>query len=414
MASWRGDDTGHNFSAVNLDSSFDRVGAIAIQRKARESIPRRDTRSIGAPDPQHILVSLLCPIGDTLLATPALAALRRRYPNASLTVIVSASNVGILEGNPDVTDYIFVPPAGNGPTLLRFAQAMRAINRIRDKYDLVVSLSAASTFVTFVSGLPGHHYKLQSPPLWWLIGGHSANYRARHTIDQYLLTIAPLVDPPRSDDDRVPRLYLTLQDRSAARRLLRANGLAPTKLLIAMHVGGDGFNGRKRWAPKRFAEVANALIERFDAHVLLIGGKIDVPLAERTAALIPHGATILAGSTPLKVTAALIEEATLFIGNDSAPLHMAAAVGTPAVGIFGPSDWNEFHPVGKIGYQHRVVHSNLACSPCFRFLGNDAPWIPNTCYSRACLKAITPQHVMEAATELLAQREVSTDLDIQL
>jgi lipopolysaccharide heptosyltransferase II len=353
----------------------------------------------------------LSPIGDTLLATPALAALRRQYPNASLTVIVSASNAGILEGNPDVTDRILVPPQGNGPTLARFARAMRAISRTRDKYDLVVSLSAASSFVTFVSGLAGGQYKLSAPPLWWLIGGHSAEYRARHTIDQYLLAIAPLVNPPRSDDDRVPRLFLTLQDRSAARRLLRAHGLAPTKLLIAMHVG-DGFNGRKRWAPTRFAEVANALIERFDAHVLLIGGKADLPLAKRTAALIPHGATVLAGSTPLKVTAALIEEATLFIGNDSAPMHMAAAVGTPAVGIFGPSDWNQFHPVGKTGYQHRVVHSNLACSPCFRFLGNDAPWIPNTCYSRACLKAITPQQVMEAATELLAQQNKSPDIGL--
>ncbi len=412
MASWRGDDTGHNFSAFNIGSTIDRSGAVAVPRNARESTPRRVVRHIGVPEPQHILVSLLSPIGDTLLATPALAALRRRYPDASLTVIVSASNAGILEGNPDVTECILVPHPGKSAPLVRFAQAMRAINRTRDKYDLVVSLSAASSFVTFVSGLSANQYKLHSPPMWWLVGGHSAEYRARHTIDQYLQTIAPLVSPPRSDDDRVPRLYLSLQERSGARRLLRAHGLAPTKLLIAMHVGGDGFNGRKRWAPKRFADVANALIERFDAHVLLIGGKVDVPLAERTAALIPHGATVLAGSTPLKVTAALIEEATLFIGNDSAPLHMAAAVGTPSVGIFGPSDWNEFHPVGKTGYQHRVVHSNLACSPCFRFLGNDAPWVPNTCYSRACLKAITPQHVMDAATELLAQQDNPSDLRI--
>ena len=397
---------------MHADNIYQRAGAVALPRKARENASRRIIRRIDVREPQHILVSLLSPIGDTLLATPALAALRRRFPEASLTVIVSASNAGILEGNPDVTDRILVPPQGKGPTLLRFARAMRAINRTREKYDLVVSLSAASSFVTFVSGLAGKQYKLSSPPLWWLVGGHSAAYRARHTIDQYLLAIAPLVTPPRSDDDRVPRLFLTLQDRSAARRLLRAHGLAPTKLLIAMHVGGDGFNGRKRWAPKRFAEVANALIERFDAHVLLIGGKVDLPLAERTAALIPHGATVLAGSTPLKVTAALIEEATLFIGNDSAPMHMAAAVGTPAVGIFGPSDWNEFHPVGKTGYKHRVVHSNLACSPCFRFLGNDAPWIPNACYSRACLKAITPQQVMDAATELLSQQDQPPDIDL--
>jgi lipopolysaccharide heptosyltransferase III len=411
VASWWGDDTGHTFSSVDVDTLYHRDGTIALPQNTRASTPRRVFKRAGTPEPRRILVSLLSPIGDTLLATPALAALRRRYPSASLTVIVSASNAGILEGNPDVTDQILVPQ-GTGPTLLRFARAVRAIKAQREKFDLVVSLSAASTFVTFVAGLASKQYKLPMPPLWWLVGGHSQAFRARHTIDQYLLTIAPLVAPPTSDDERVPRLFLTLQDRSAARRLLRAHGLAPTKLLIAMHVGGDGFNGRKRWAPKRFAEVANALIERFDAHVLLIGGKVDEPLAEKTAALIPHGATVLAGSTPLKVTAALIEEATLFVGNDSAPMHMAAAVGTPAVGIFGPSDWNEFHPVGKTGYQHRVVHSNLACSPCFRYLGNDAPWIPNTCYSRACLKAITPQQVMEAATDLLAQRETDKDLSL--
>lgn len=414
MAPWRGDDTGtgYSFSLVDVNSLYGNESTITLPRKSRESVPRRVIRRLGSPEPRHILVSLLSPIGDTLLATPALAALRRQYPDASITVIVSASNAGILEGNPDVTECILVPHPGKGPEIFRFAQAMRVLSRDRDRYDIVVSLSAASSFVTTVSGFSGKVLKLPMPRMWWLFGGHSAEFRARHTIDQYLVTIGSLVKPPKSDDDRVPRLFLTLQDRSAARRLLREHGLAPTKLLIAMHVGGDGFNGRKRWAPKRFAEVANALIERFDAHVLLIGGKVDIPLAEKTAALIPHGATVLAGSTPLKVTAALIEEVTLFIGNDSAPLHMAAAVGTPAVGIFGPSDWNEFHPIGKTGYQHRVVHSNLACSPCFRFLGNDAPWMPNTCYSRNCLKAITPRQVMDAATDLLAQTENAEDLSL--
>jgi len=78
VASWRGDDTGHNFSAFNIGNSIDRAGAVAVPRKARESIPRRVVRHIGVPEPRHILVSLLSPIGDTLLATPALAALRRR------------------------------------------------------------------------------------------------------------------------------------------------------------------------------------------------------------------------------------------------------------------------------------------------------------------------------------------------
>ncbi|HEX6122069.1 MAG TPA: glycosyltransferase family 9 protein, partial [Ktedonobacterales bacterium] len=191
---------------------------------------------------------------------------------------------------------------------------------------------------------------------------------------------------------------------SAARRVLREHRLSPSTALVTMHVGGEGFEGRKRWAPERFAEVGNGLVERCNAQVLLIGGRDDRALAEQTAALMPRGATVLAGATPLKVTAALIEQSTLFIGNDSGPLHMAAAVNTPAVGIFGPSDWRQFQPIGKPGYQQRVVHSNLPCSPCFRFVGNDPWWYRNPCHSRACLEAISPQQVLDAALALLEGR----------
>ena len=71
------------------------------------------------------------------------------------------------------------------------------------------------------------------------------------------------------------------------------------------------------------------------------------------------------------------------------------------MGIFGPSNWEQFLPIGKRGYRQRVIHSDLACSPCFHFIGNDAPWVPNTCYTRACLKAIGPEDVLTAAVELL-------------
>jgi ADP-heptose:LPS heptosyltransferase len=252
------------------------------------------------------------------------------------------------------------------------------------------------------------------PSLWWLAGSHSESYRKRHTVDQFLLSLWPVVEPPQDLEDRVPRLYLTLKDRSAARRLLREHLISPSRMLVTMHVGAEGFDGRKQWASERFAEVANGLIERFDAHVLLIGGKSDLPLAEEAAELIPEGATILAGQASLKVSGALIETSALFVGNDSAPLHMAAAVGTPAVGIFGPSNWNQFHPLGTPGYMQRVVHSDLPCSPCFHFLGNDPPWVHNLCYTRACLKAITPEQVLDAAVELLAARRTAESSNVRL
>src|SRR5262249_13502152 len=149
----------------------------------------------------------------------------------------------------------------------------------------------------------------------WLIGGHSRQYRARHAVDHYLNAILPILDHPPTEEERQPRLYLTARDRSAARRHLREWGLSPANLIVTIPVGGEGFNGRKRWAPQRFARVANHLIERFNAHVLFVGGQDDIAICEQVAAEVPRNFTIAAGQTSLKETGALIELSALFIGN---------------------------------------------------------------------------------------------------
>jgi lipopolysaccharide heptosyltransferase II len=360
---------------------------------------RRATRAFAPLDPAHILVGMLLPIGDTLLATPVLAALRKRFPWARISALVSHSNAGILEDNPNVDSLLFVTERGNEPAVVRFARGLSEIRK--NEYDLVINLSPVSSIVSRIAGINHQPLAVAKPVLWWLIGGHSQSFRTRHAVDHYLQAVAPVLDHHLTPEERQPRLYLTARDRKAARRLLREEGLSPANLLVTLHVGGEGFNGRKRWAPERFATVASHLIEHFGAHVLLVGGKDDVPLSLEVAARVPHPITLLAGRTSLKETGALIETSALFIGNDSCPLHIAAAVGTPAVGIFGPSNYEQFRPVGKRTYRQRIVHSDLPCSPCFNFLGNDAPWVPNTCYSFACLNNISPEQVAQAAVELL-------------
>ena len=351
-------------------------------------------------DPGHVLVSMLLPIGDTLFATPAVAALRKCFPLAKISVLVSRSNAGILEDNPAVDHLVVVDEPGPEHKVIRFARGLSELRSTR--YDLVINFSPVGAIVLRMAGVYRRPLQVDMPLLWWLIGGHSETYRARHATEHYLHAIEPILDRRLSDEERQPRLYLTARDRSQARKLLREWGLSPANLFITVHAGGDGFNGRKRWAPERFASVARQLVERFDAHVLLVGGKDDEALCQMVAATLPpERVKIAAGRTTLKQTAALIELSALFIGNDSCPLHMAAAVGTPAVGIYGPSNHEQFRPVGKRHYRQRVVQSNLPCSPCFHFVGNDAPWVPNTCYSFACLKAITAEQVLDSALELL-------------
>jgi lipopolysaccharide heptosyltransferase II len=345
-----------------------------------------------------VLVGLLCPIGDTLFATPALAVLRRRFPRAHIDALVYRSNRGMLEGNPDIDDYVLYDPTQASHGLARFAHSVRQVRHAR--YDLMINLSAAASLIGMLAGV-GEQTHLDIPGPWWLTGTRDAAYRQRHAVEHYLRAIAPLLTTPIAVADRQPRVFLARQHRQAARDLLRAAGLTSGTPLIALHAGGDGFRGRKRWSTRRFAAVGQHLVERYGAQVLLLGGKEDIPLAEEVAARMPRGSHVLAGRTSLMETAALIERAMLFIGNDSCPLHIAAALGVPAVGIYGPSSVAQFHPVGAPGSRQRIVHANLPCSPCFHFVGNDAPWAPNLCTSFACLKAISSEEVIAAAVELL-------------
>lgn len=372
---------------------------------------RRPLRQL-TREPERILISALCPIGDTLFLTPALSRLRRRFPHAKLSVVVSAKNEGILADNPDVDARIVFPERGDDPEATRIARGLRRLSGERP--DLIVNFSAAGAIITALAGLRAPRFGLEMPPLWGLVGARSEVYRSRHAVDHYFKAIEPIAPTPAAPESRAPRFYIDDEARRAARELLVGGGARPSDVIVTMHVGGDGFDGRKRWAPERFARVANYLIERYNAHIVLVGGGADLPMSNATAALIRGSVRSLVGKTSLKVTAGVIEASTLFIGNDSSPLHIAAAVGAPSIGIYGPSDWREFHPVGAPGYRSRTVHSDLPCSPCFRFVGNKPLWQVNTCYSFACLKAIDARQVMDAAADLLgapvksANREPAT------
>ncbi|HEX8033963.1 MAG TPA: glycosyltransferase family 9 protein [Ktedonobacterales bacterium] len=367
-------------------------------------LPKRGITGVAA-EPKNILVGMLLPIGDTLLATPALAVLRRIYPNATITVLVSRSNAGILKDNKSYDRLLFAPEKGPELAALRFVRTLRLL--WRERFDLVLTLSPISSVVLALAGAYHKPLRLDMPPLWWLVGTHDPEYRARHAADHYIRALAPILDRPLTDNERRPILRLTTDDRQSARALLREWDVTRNTPMITMHVGGKGFNGRKRWMPERFAEVANRLIDRFDAQVVLIGGAEDIARSQQVASLIPRNVTDATGKTTLKESSALIETSTLFIGNDSCPLHIAAIMGTPSVGIFGPSNHIEFTPIGTTSHRQKIIHSTIQCSPCMHFIGNDPPWLPNLCYSYACLKAISSEQVVQAAVDLLQERETA-------
>ncbi len=350
-------------------------------------------------EPRKILATILCPLGDTLLATPALYALRRRFPSARIVGLTNRSNHGILDGNPDLDALVQVNPPGAG---LEWARVARVLYQLRrEQFDVIINFSTLGQVLTSISG--GHeHVAFPMPRRWWLRRTRDEKYVAGHAIDRYLDVVHQIGVPlPTEAAERTPRLYLSGKDRAAARAILRQTGVTPRDVVVSIHPGGEGFQRRKQWSTDRFAAVARGLMAEYQAKIVLVGGPTDKPLAEAIAAQLPVAPLDTTGMTTLKQTAALIEASTLFIGNDSCPLHMAGAVGTAAIGIFGPSNIQQFHPVGQPGFRFVAAHRDLPCSPCFHFVGNRPPWQVNLCYSRRCLKAIPPEDVITLAHQLL-------------
>ncbi|MBX6376924.1 MAG: glycosyltransferase family 9 protein [Clostridia bacterium] len=329
----------------------------------------------------------MCPLGDTLFATPALRALRRRFPEARVVVLAWASNAPILEGNPNV-DEVWV--AGSTLDLPRLARRV-----LEGGFQLGVGLSNLGSWFLMVSGVPlkvgfnaqslGRFYVRPAP-----------DRRDVHAVD-YCLSIVGALGAPV--DDRRLELPLGAQDRAEAERFLREE-VGPAPLLVAIHPGGRHFRA-KRWFPARFGRLADELTARFGARVVLVGGSEDVRLAEQIRLMATSRPAVAAGRLRLKATAALLERADLFVGNDSAPLHMAAAVGTPTVALFGPTDPVNFRPIGD---HHRIVRRDLPCSPCFHWLGGPQQYLQgcrNQECRHQCMKEIGVEEVVGAVAASL-------------
>ncbi len=384
-----------------MDRSRSSVASIASLEPSQHllDIGSLDRATPVPGEPRKILATFLCPLGDTLLATPALYALRKRYPSAHIVALTNRGTAGILQGNPDLDAMVLVNPPGAGIEWARVARVLYHLRR--EQFDLIVNFSTLGQVLTSVSG-GTKHIDFPMPPYWWLRAPRDEKYLSVHAVDRYL-DVARQAGAalPTETSERTPRLYLSGKDRAAARAILRKAGITPHDVVVTMHPGGEGFQRRKQWSTDRFAEVARGLMEQYQAKIVIVGGPTDKPLAEAIAAKLPVAPLDTTGMTTLKQTAALIEASTLFIGNDSCPLHMAGAVGTAAIGVFGPSNIQQFHPVGQPGFRFMAAHRDLPCSPCFHFVGNRPPWQVNLCYSRRCLKAIPAEDVLASAQTLL-------------
>ena len=362
---------------------------------------------------RRIAVFRALQLGDLLVAVPALRALRAGYPDAEITLIGlpwAASLAAHLNryvnqflpfpGYPGIEEAAY----DEGRTAL-FIEEARAY-----KYDLVVQMHGSggqsNPFALALGGrMTAGYYESPQHPSYPV--GHHPSSRARERGGEGLppAGLSPAAPYPHMQPevlrnlglvallgcpDRGAALEFPLTDADRAEAAALLDALSATgRPLIGLHPGARP--PARRWPPARFAAVADALARRHGAQVVLTGGPGE---EETTAAVARAMATAqldAAGRTSLGGLAALIARLDLFIGNDTGPAHLAEAVGTPSVRLFGPADPLRWAPLDL--QRHAVVRRPVPCSPCLHW---ECP------IDHRCLRLIEPADVVRATEGVLA------------
>ncbi len=371
-----------------------------------------------APD-AHILIVKLAGIGDLLLATPALRALRETYPQAQIDLLVTPDSAGLLNGW-DVIDntivlnkYLFDHPR----QIIKNPQALAELKHLWQTlhsahYDAVLLLH----HLTLPFGRLKHQALMRASGAKWRVGldnGHGwflnvhvqdDGFGAMHEAE-YNLAIAAAVGAYCANKHTA--IPLTEQERTIAREIvygdLETDALA--RPIIAMHPGSGGYSTARRWPPEHFAQLADTLYRSVGGQLLLMGGPEETTLHETIIDMLQSDVPVrsLAGRGNIKVAAAILELVDLFIGNDAGLMHIASAVDAPTVAIFGLTNYKAWGPYTGDSHSNRatIVHLDLACMPCF-YHGHELG-TPEGCQTRDCLLQLGVAQVAVAARKMLRE-----------
>lgn len=355
----------------------------------------------------RILVVQLADIGDLVLSTPALAALRQAQPQAHIALLTSTHSAPVIQGADLVDELIlFDKRQFNGTkALLNPANLRRMLALRQGRFDTIVffhhfTLRAGTLKFALMALCAGSQRRigLDNGNGWFLTERIAdEGFGARHQA-QYWLDLVALLGADPSPRQAV--IGISQADRAWASQRLPAQHPQ-----IVIHAGSGGYSLARRWDAAGFAAVANRLHDEHGGTIILVGGADDDTADVKAALSAPS--LDLSGQTSLNQLGAVLESADLYIGADSGVMHMACAARAPVVAIFGPSNpdaWGPWTPESP----GQIVRSAPECSPC-SYVGHSIG-LRDGCRARTCMKLVSPEMVYTAAQQLL-NHEIAAGTD---
>jgi ADP-heptose:LPS heptosyltransferase len=310
-------------------------------------------------DPQNILVIDFGQLGDVVLSLPALRSIRERFPTARITVAVGKPGAPIvdLSAYADATIVVDRVALRDGSKALSVFRIGRLVKQVRrERFDFVIDLHSLSetNLLGFLSGARRRLYaRRPGRSLDFLANFHPRppvedNRPTKHAIDRYLDVLVPL---GIKDAPRIPRLRTRAGDDAAVEQMLKKEK-ANTNARLAGLFPGAGHPDR-RWPLERFAELAERLARNDDVRIVLFAGPEEREMVKEMRAIFPRS-TIIFDRLTIPQLASALARLSVFVSNDTGPMHIATAVGTSVVALLDRPTPNSFIPVEE---RHRVIYS---------------------------------------------------------
>ena len=353
----------------------------------------------------RVLLIRLRLIGDVVLSTPVIRALRRAYPDSTLSYLVERDAAPVVAGNRDLDQIIVVERTRGVRRVLddvKLAWQLR-----RDRYDVVIDLHGGprSSWLTLATGAPQRIGYDMAGRQWMYTRTipRARELRPRHSVLNQWDLLEGIAGWPAEAADPGRDAVAMPVDPEADRRIvarLRSAGVAAEHSLIVLHVSAS--NPFRRWPEPAFAQVVASLVSPSpDRRVILSSGPSDRLAADRIVAaaraLLPDAArsqVIDFGEFDLAELRALVERSALFIGGDTGPLHVAATTTTPIVAIYGPTLPARSTPWRNPSIPTESIEiADLPCRPCDQRVCAPGDY--------RCLTGIRPADVVVAAERIL-------------
>lgn len=343
----------------------------------------------------RILLIRLDHIGDVLMTTPAIHALRRHYPKSFLAILVSPSSYPIVENNPDIDKiYTFNVPWFDGGrsqriSLKAYFQLLRILRK--ERFDIAVDCRGDFRVLFLFSFLSGSRRRVGFTHLGgeFLLSDGVDYDEHKHFVELNFDLINSLDVPVHSGIHYY--IHSSDEDKSYIQTMLTEFGIIEDDMIIGIHPTTIPHWKLKRWRQDRFAELADQLSVKYKAKIVFTGSEHDRESIQRICSLMKETAYNAAGKTSLHQLAMLISFCQLFISNDSGPMHIAVAVKTPLVAIFGPTNPKKSGPYGNPELYRVVQHSVLCPYPCF---------VTECSRNHECMEEITVKNVLHVCQDL--------------